>query len=297
MPFTLTQLHTFRLLARLRSYSRVAKELGLTQPAITRQIHELEKIFDLRLVEVVRRQAQLTEAGRFLAERSELLLGDAAALRRDMHEFSRGAKGSLEVGATVTIGTYALPRLLARFRALHPEVTLHVEVGNTEAMQERLRSGRLGLALIEGSIDGKDLEATPYQSDDLVLVVPSRGHRFSARRFVQPGELADETLILREAGSGTRAFAERMLRFSGVTAQSIIGLASAEAAIVAVEERLGIAILSSLAASRAVGEGHLRIVPIASVELRRWFQLVKLKNHTLSPAARQFQAIVLSEKR
>lgn len=297
MPFTLTQLHTFRLLADLRSYSRVAKELGLTQPAITRQIHELERIFDLRLVEIVRRQVRVTEAGRFLAERAEVLLGDAAALRRDMHEFAQGAKGLLEVGATVTIGTYALPGLLARFRKLHPAITLHIEVGTKDAIQERLRTARLGLALIEGDVDGADVDATPYQRDDLVLVVPARGHRFSARRSVEPAELADETLILREAGSGTRAFAERMLRVAGVKAQSVIGLGSAEAAIVAIGEGLGIAILSSLAASRAVGEGHLRIVPIASLELRRWFHVVKLKNHALSPAARHFQALVLEEQR
>jgi DNA-binding transcriptional LysR family regulator len=294
--FTLTQLQTFHRLARLRSFSRAANELGITQPAVTRQVRILEELFGMRLVEVVKRQARVTEAGRFLADRAEELLGNAAALRREMQDFAGGLQGALEIGATVTIGTYSLPALLARFHAHYPDVVLKVEVGNTAAMLHRLRSGLVGLALVEGSVTGSDFEVTQYHQDNLVLLVPARGHRFSTRNSVKPAELSDETLILREEGSGTRLFIERAFRYTGIQPKSIIGLQSAEAAAGAVEARLGIAILSSLAADQAVRGGHLREVAVESINLSRWFQLVKLKNHTLSPCAQHFAELVQAEE-
>jgi DNA-binding transcriptional LysR family regulator len=126
--------------------------------------------------------------------------------------------------------------------------------------------------------------------------VPARGHRFSTRNSVNPSELSDETLILREEGSGTRSFIERAFRYAGVRPKSIIGLQSAEAAAVAVEARLGIALLSSLAAGLAARGGRLREVAVESINLRRWFQLVKLKNHTLSPCALHFATLVQTEQ-
>jgi DNA-binding transcriptional LysR family regulator len=295
--FTLAQLETFHRLARLRSFSRTADELGITQPAVTRQVRTLEKFLGVRLVEISKRQARITEAGRFLASRSEQLLGNAAALKREMLDFAGGVAGTLEVGATMTIGTYSLPEALARFHALYPDVVLNVEVGTTATMLQRVRSGKIGLALIEGAVEGEDVEITRYQQDDLVLVVPASGHRLSGRTSAELAELADETLILREEGSGTRSFIERGLRYSGVRPKSIIGLQSAEASAVAVEARLGVAILSSLAAARSVREGRLRAIPIASIALRRWFQLVKLRDHTLAPCAQAFAALMQAEKR
>ena len=294
--FTLTQLETFHLLADLRSFSGAATKLGITQPAVTRQIRILEELFGVRLVEIVKRQARVTEAGKFLAERAEELLGNAAALRREMQDFADGVQGVLEIGATVTIGTYALPAMLARFQAHYPDVVLKVEVGTTATMLERLRNGRLGLALVEGTVVGSDFQVTQYHRDDLVLLVPAQGHRFSTRNSIKPTELSHETLVLREEGSGTRSFIERAFRYAGVQPKSIIGLQSAEAAAIAVEARLGIAILSSLAAGQAIRGGRLREVAVESLNLSRWFQCVKLKNHTLSPCARHFATLLQAEK-
>jgi DNA-binding transcriptional LysR family regulator len=294
--FTLTQLETFHRLARLRSFSKTANELGITQPAVTRQIRILEELFGVPLVEIVKRQARVTEAGQFLAERAEEILGNAAALRREMQDFAGGLQGVLEIGATVTIGTYSLPTMLARFQAHYPDVVLKVEVGTTATMLQRLRSGRLGLALVEGTVAGSEFEVTKYHRDDLVLLVPARGHRFSTRNSIEPSELSDETLILREEGSGTRTFIDRAFRYAGVQPKSIIGLQSAEAAAVAVEARLGIAILSSLAAGQAVRGGRLREVAVESLNLSRWFQFVKLKNHKLSPCAQHFATLVQIEE-
>jgi DNA-binding transcriptional LysR family regulator len=163
-------------------------------------------------------------------------------------------------------------------------------------MLQRLRSGSLGLALVEGTVNEKDFEVTQYQQDDLVLIVPAIGHRFSNRASVSPSELSNETMILREEGSGTRSFIERAFRYAGVSPKSVIGLQSAEAAAGAVEAQLGIAIVSSLAARSAVRERRLHQVSVESMSLRRWFQLVKLKNHTLSPCADRFAALVQKEE-
>src|SRR4051794_39815993 len=113
MSMTLVQLETFVHVARLGNYTRVAEELHLTQPGVTQQVRALERHFGLRLVDVVGRRPVLTEAGRFLAARAGDLLGSAAALEREMGEFAQARGGELHLGATLTIGTYALPALLA----------------------------------------------------------------------------------------------------------------------------------------------------------------------------------------
>ncbi|MCL4508176.1 MAG: LysR family transcriptional regulator [Chloroflexi bacterium] len=292
MPnITLAQLQAFNSLASSGSFTRAARQLSVTQPAVTQQIRALERLLGVTLVDVVGRRTILTNAGQFLAARAEALLSGAAALEREMGEFAAARTGELYLGATLTIGTYTLPALLARFARRCPAIRVHVAVANTAITAARVRHGRLDLALVEGPLDDDDFDAIPYQ-DDCLLLVMSPCHHLAGRAQVHPQELEGEPFVWREQGSGTRALAEQKLARAGLVVRSATSLPSGEGVARAVQAGLGLAILSELVVEHAVASGRLAAAEIAGVDLRRTFRIVTLRGRTLSPAARDLIEVV-----
>jgi DNA-binding transcriptional LysR family regulator len=288
---TLVQLETFVRVAALGNFTRAAEELHMTQPGVTQQVRALERHFGVRLVDVVGRRPVLTDAGRFLADRAASLLRTMAALERELGEFAQARAGELHLGASLTIGAYVLPGLLARFAGRHPTVAVHVVLANTTTVAQQVRGGTLGLALVEGPLEGDDLLIAPFREDRLVLVAPP-GHALATSSPADPQALHGAPFVWREPGSGTRALAERALHAAGVTPRTVVELPSGEGIARAVEAGLGLAILSRLVVERAVREGRLVAMDIAGVDLRRTFRLVRLRGRTLSPAARAFATVV-----
>ncbi len=289
---TLAQLHTFVRLSELGTFSRTADELGLTPPAITLQVRALAEHFGVPLIEVVKRRPVLTDAGRFLVERSRALMDDVESLESQMLEFNQARAGSLDIGATLTIGSYALAPLLARFEAAHPEARVSVHFANAARLQRYLRLRRINVGLAVGEIESPDFETIPYGEDHLVLVVPASGHRFSKRRSIDARDLVGERLVAREASSATRIVAERELATHGVSLETRLIVPSLEGVTRAVEAGLGVAFLSWLVVERSVREGRLHVVDIRDVDMRRHFVLLTLRERELSPLAKRFLEFV-----
>jgi DNA-binding transcriptional LysR family regulator len=289
---SLTPLQTLIRLAATPNYTRVAEELNLTQPAVSQHIRALATHFGVELVDTVGRRAALTDAGRFLAERAVPLLGSVEALERDMREYAAAKIGELRVGASETIGNYALPEILASFAQRHPGVHVAVDVGNTTEMVERLRAGALTLALVEGHVAGEDLDVRAFADDELVLVVPPF-HPLAVKRIVTSADLEAERFIAREAGSGTRALFEQAIRALGVAPQIVLELPSGEAVVRAVAAGMGIAVVSRLVSDDAVARGRVVVKRVAGVAFDRSFRVARLARITPSPAARAFTALLV----
>jgi DNA-binding transcriptional LysR family regulator len=289
---TLAQLLVFRRLCECGSFSQAAEALHVTQPAVSQQIRALQDHFGLRLVEVVKGRARLTDAGRFLAARSEQLLAGALTLERDMREFSETQVGTLHLGATVTIGTHGLAPLLSAFNESHPGIDVQMTIGNTDSIVASVRRGDIALALVEGPASGDDIEILPYEKDELVLIVPASGHRFSRRRSVRARDLAGERFIMREPGSGTRTLVEAALGRAGVTPHNVLELPSGEAIARAVESNLGISIVSRMVVEHDEAMGRLGIVRVDDVDFKRTFRMIRSRAYTPSPSAGSFQAVV-----
>jgi len=288
MAITLAQLHTFWRLSELGNFTRTAEELHLTQPAVALQVRALQEHFAVPLVDIVRRRPVLTDAGRFLAQRARAVLDDVGQLEREMQEFTHARTGRLQLGATLTIGNYALAPLLAAFKAEHPQANVNVHIANAFRLASYLRSGRVAVALAVGQIEDPTFNVVPFAEDHLVLVVPAQGHWLSKRRTIRAAELENEVFVAREAGSATRIIAERELAAKGVHVTTQMVVPSLEGVSRAVEAGLGIAILSWLVVERAVHEGRLNVVEIKDLDLRRTFKIVSLKERTLSPMASDF---------
>ncbi|MEO6990126.1 MAG: LysR family transcriptional regulator [Candidatus Baltobacteraceae bacterium] len=293
MPITLAQLHTFWRLSELGNFTRTAEELELTQPAVALQVRSLSEHFGVPLVDIVKRRPVLTDAGRFLAHRSRTVLDDVHTLEREMEEFASAKAGRLLLGATLTIGNYAIAPLLAAFQAQHPDANVNVHIANASRLAAHLKGGRIGVALAVGAIEDPAFEIVPFAEDRLVLVVPASGHPFSKRRSILAADLAEEKFVAREAGSATRIIAERELAARGVQIHTQLVVPSLEGVSRAVEAGLGIAILSWLVVERAVEEGRLHVVEIRDVDLRRTFKIARLRERTLSPIAAEFVKFLL----
>jgi LysR family transcriptional regulator, transcriptional activator of the cysJI operon len=293
---SLVPLATFRRLASEGNYTRTAEALNLTQPAVTQHVRALEAHFGVKLVDIVGRRAVLTDAGRFLASRAEAVLGAVAALERDMLEYADVRSGTLRLGATLTIGTYDLPALAGAFRALHPGITLDVAIENTERIVELVRQGDRALALVEGAVaPDEELAVMPYTDDELVVIVHP-GHPAVGRGTVAAATFRDEPFVAREEGSGTRLAFERAFRRADVEPRVVLALPSGEGVVRAVEAGIGAAVLSTRVVAEALAAGRVVRVPVAGLDLRRDFNLVRLRRTTPSPAAQAFTMLVMGEK-
>ncbi|GAC1405447.1 MAG: selenium metabolism-associated LysR family transcriptional regulator [Candidatus Velthaea sp.] len=281
----LIQLETFRRLAREENFTRTAEFLNLTQPAVTQHVRGLQEHFRVQLVDLVGRKTVLTDAGRFLAARAEVLLGNVESLEREMREFADVRAGELRIGATVTIGTYQLPDIVARFRAAFPAIRLLVEVENTAAMALAVKAGRVSLALVEGPLVDDELDIETYADDELVLIVPPAHALARQDGGVTAKDLENEPFIFREEGSGTRTQVERTLRSAGVIPVVVLTLPSGEGIVRAVELGIGIAVVSRLVADLPVRAGRVMQPQLSDIAFRRTFRMVRLRRQTPSPAA------------
>ncbi|HEX9081390.1 MAG TPA: LysR family transcriptional regulator [Holophagaceae bacterium] len=270
------RLETFRVVAQARQVSAAARQLHLSQPAVTAQIRQLEADVGRPLFTRHATGMELTEAGRLLldyARRIHGLLSEAG--QRLLEEDQLG--GELRIAASTTAAAYLLPPILRGFLAGRTPTAIILEVGNTEEALAWVREGRTPLALVEGLTRAAGLSLEPYLQDELVPVRPVRGPRaLAALRTV--ADLAALPLVWREPGSGTRAVVERALRKARVARApraSDLVVGDTEAIKACVLLGLGIGFLSRWSIQREVRQGLLEVVPLPDLAIPRTFSWVQ----------------------
>jgi len=268
------RLRSLLALAREGSVTAAAAAVGLTQPAVSRQLDELEAEYGAVLFERKGRNLVPTEAGRALiacAVRLEALYLDT---RRAVTESS--GRLVLQVGATLTVAEYFLPPVLAAFHAAEPEAEIGLVVANTAEIVRRLRNGELGLAVVEGPFDDEGLEASAIADDSLVAIGPGRGDGRIDRRLSLE-ELLGLPLILREEGSGTRAVFEGWLlarERDPVRLKPAMEIGSLGTIKALVAGGLGYSVISRRAIDGELSSGSLCILRVEGFPIPRKLRLV-----------------------
>jgi DNA-binding transcriptional LysR family regulator len=285
--FTLAQLEAFVAAADHQHFTRAAAALHLTQPAVTAHVRNLERSLRVPLFEVRGRRVYLTEAGALLREHAAAVLQAVAATEAALRDYAALETGQVVLGATRTIGSYALPDLLARFRGEVPGIELRISIDNTAAIARQLRDRAIDLALVEGDIASPDFVVRPFRHDELVVLTPPSDPLAHAV-VVDLEDLRGRPFVRRELGSGTRAIAERLLGDLFTEAPTALVLDSPEAINRAVAAGLGLGVQSILIAERDVALGRLSAVRVRDHPMQRWFSLVYLKGRILGPGARRF---------
>jgi DNA-binding transcriptional LysR family regulator len=274
------RLKVFRTVARHLNFRKAAEELCLTQPAVTLQIKTLELSLGVQLFDRSGARISLTSAGSVLLKYAHNIGELESAALAALALLAGDQRGDLRIGASLTIAQYILPHLLGAFQQQHPQVRPHVTTCNTEQVLEELVARDVSVGFIEGPALRRDVHTETFLEDEIVLMVPP-SHEWSERGFVEPAELKQERMIMRERGSGTRRVVEMALQKAGVQAKQLklaMEFDSTEGIMTAVEAGLGIGFASLWSISKALQLGSLRIVPIHDVRITRPLRVAYARN-------------------
>lgn len=286
-------LRTFLAVRRHRNYTRAAQELFLTQPAVSRQVRQLEEELGVRLFEQIGKSLHLTDAGETLAGEAEKLLG-AMGRTAEAVRFHRSAeRGSVRIGASTTPGFYLLPDLLGRFHRRYPEVDLHYTVENSLRIEQMIVRNEIDLGFVGAHLSNENLELKPLVEDEIVcFAAPS--HPLANERHIAPASLEEETWVIREKGSATRRLFEDWL-FSGKGAiRKSIELGCPEACKELVRAGIGLSFMSVHGLRPEFRTRSLVKVPVTGLSLKRPIFLARHSEKRNSPVMEAFLAIVES---
>lgn len=269
-----------------------ANSLFMSQPAVSQAIAELEAHYNVRLFERLSKKLYLTHAGEKLLGYARHIMrmnNDAESEMRSLHNNS-----TLRIGVSVTIGAYVLPKLVSAFKQTLPNVVAEVVEDNTSSIEKLIMNDRLDLGLVEGDITLADMVSKPFAEDKLVLIC-GNNHPYAKRVAIEPQELARAEFILREIGSGTRSTFEIAMAVSGLTWQATWTCNNTETIKAAVEEGLGVSVMSQRAVTKEVANGTLHIVDIEGLTFKRMFKLIHHKNKYFSETMDRFIAFCFKQ--
>lgn len=268
---SLSELAVFLCAAERSNFSAAARQLHMTQPAVSQQVLSLERRLRVKLFGRRGRAVFLTEAGHALVPLARDLLAQARRLEETLAELDGEVHGALAVACSTTSGKYLLPHLVARFRARYPRVSASVHVMGQDAALGKLTAGTVQMSVISTPVEHRDLEYRALFDDRIVLIVP-RNHPWAEREFVEPGDLPRERFILREESSGTRRVMQAGLAEQGIRMEDLevsLELGNAEAIETSVEAGLGVAFVSTLAAAKGIALGLIHAVEVRGMALSR----------------------------
>ena len=205
--FSLRQLEIFVAIARLENVSTASTQLGMSQSAASTALSEFERRSGATVFDRAGKRLVLNEIGRALLPRAIEMLDRGGEIEALLSGRDDGV--ALRLGATVTIGDYLAPALIARYRALHPAASIALEVGNTDRIAARTANFELDLALIEGECTDPQLDMIDWRGDELALFC-APGHPLAGGSWPIARLLA-ERWVVREQGSGTRRTLDRAM--------------------------------------------------------------------------------------
>jgi DNA-binding transcriptional LysR family regulator len=267
----LSQIRAFVMVVDHGSFSAAAREMGVSQPAVTMQVQALEADLGVTLLDRAYRRIGLTEAGEALMPRARAVLAELESAREDLERIADTVTGRLALVASTTPGQYLLPRLLGSFLAGNPEVTVSLAVADTAQVVEAVAAGEADLGMTGAVVKGARVDFEPLGADGIAMICPP-GHRFAGAKRVSLAEAVAEPFIMREEGSGTRQVAEEALREAGIDPEElhvVTELGTSEAIVSAVEGGMGLAMVSTWVACKALELGTVATVPVAEFPVSR----------------------------
>jgi DNA-binding transcriptional LysR family regulator len=281
-------LETFTLVADLGSFSGAARRLGLTQPAVSFQVKSLERELGADLIDRSRGKVTLTPAGRTAYAHARKILADREEMIADIPRTTGEVAGQLRVGASTIPGEYLLPPMLADFKRHYRDVTISLEIDDSERVVAMVKEEHVELGFVGVEPEG-GLASVKFAQDRLVVVVPSR-HPLAGKKKVDLAALSGERWITRSASSGTRSKADAALREAGVSDDLEVAceMGSVQAVLSAVAAGMGVALVSDVAAAEPARSGQVAALDVGGDTLVRDFYAVHDGKRRLSRAAEEF---------
>jgi DNA-binding transcriptional LysR family regulator len=284
-------LETFCRVAALKSFSRAADDLFLTQPTVSGHILSLERSLSLRLFDRTGREVRLTNAGEMFLGYASKILTVRKDLLNALSEFSQGIRGELSLGASTIPGEYLLPRLMGDFKREHPRFTLSLKISDTKEIVQDLLQGHIEFGLIGAKVNHPSLHYETFEDDEIIVIAPS-DHPLTRRKNVGFEDLLKEPWIIREEGSGTQMAVERALRKKGKSLKDFnvaIEMGSTSSVKEGVKAKLGLAFISRRAVEEELNRHLFTSIPLEGLEsIFRQIYIVSLRGKTVSPLGMEF---------
>jgi DNA-binding transcriptional LysR family regulator len=271
------KLETFLLAAEILNFSETAKRLHLSQPTVSHQIKILENTMGVVLFIRTSTGLQLTEAGRLLLPLARRLLHDTNNMQAMMSSMKIDVVGELRITCSTTAGKYVLPQMAARFCRLYPGVKVRILSCTSEDVTIRLLEGDAHIGVLSHEILAAGLESQEFFRDTITLIVPP-DHRWAYHKVIEPSELLEEPLIIREETSGTRQVVLSELSKFDISLDDLnifMELGNAEAIVRTVAAGYGIAFVSTLATACPLERGNVVDLNVEGLNLNRTIYMVR----------------------
>lgn len=284
----LKQLEIFAQVARLRSFSKAAEALYLTQPTVSAHMSTLEQELGVRLVVRSTRELRLTPPGRVLETYATQILALCRRAEQEVRMAGTDVSGVLSIAASTVPAQYLLPRVLPLLRQQHPRVFFQVRQGDSSQAAQWMAEGGAELGIVGSPVSRPGLVCTPFLTERLAIITPDTPEYRALDGVMTPQVLRQAPFLVRESGSGTRKRAEEFLRSIGLDPRALhlaAQLESTESILQGVKNGLGISIVSGYAAEEGVQTGRFLAFDYDSPFLDRQFYLLHRKSGPLSPAA------------
>lgn len=286
MHVTLRQLKVFEAVARLRSFSRAAEELHVTQPTVSKQIRLLNEEIGLPLFEQIGKKIYLTEAGEQLRATCGDWLETWGRFEQSIANLNGLRQGKLKIAA-VTTTKFFMPRVLGPFCAEYPGIDIAMAVINRDRLLERLARNEDDLYIMGVPPEGRDIESEPLLENPLV-VIASPDHPLAERKRIPFARLGKEEFLVREQGSGTRITMEKIFAQKKTPLNVRMELGSNEAIKQAVAGGLGLGMISRSTLHANIAADDLSVLDVQGFPLKRYWYVVRPKGKQLSIVARTF---------
>lgn len=270
--------NTFLALAEIKNFTKTAETLHITQPAVTQHIKYLEDKYKVKLFNYINKRLELTIQGEKLRKFLMQIVADTKHFDRNLKN-SDFLDESIFFGATLSIGEYIMPNIVANLLKNNPNLNIHMEVNNTESLLKKLWLGEIDFAIVEGIFDKSEYESILFSEENFIPVAAINSKL--SNKEVTFKDLLSSTLVLREIGSGTREILENILHNYNYTLNSfkkVIEIGNMSAIKELVSKDTGITFLYEIVAKKELEEEKLKKIEITGVNIKREFNFIFLKN-------------------
>ena len=273
------RLEVFYTVAKRLSFTKAAASLFITQPAVTKHIHELEQQYNNKLFDRKGNKIQLTSAGELLLHHTEALFEIYRNIEFDMNALVHKVEGSLRLGASTTVSHYVIAPMLAGFNKKFKDIQLTLINGNTEQIEKALLNKEIAVGIIEGRSKNQELSYTEFVKDEIVLVC-GKNNPLAKRNNLDASELLSCSFIMREQGSGTLQVIDYALKDIGLKMSALkveIQLGSTESIKSYLMHSDCLAFVSIHALTNELQNGTLRVIDVDGLTISRSFYFIHLQ--------------------
>jgi DNA-binding transcriptional LysR family regulator len=282
-------------LAETQSFTKAAHINGVTQSAVSQQISSLERIFKSLLIERSKKMFRLTREGQVLYDFSKEIIHTYESMQNKLQEIKEIISGEIRVATIYSIGLHDLPGYLKKYLKTYPTVNVHVQYRRHNQVYEEVLSNVVDLGLVAYPARDAKLEIVPLRKDPMVLICHP-DHPLAKQRSLKLKQLKGEKLVSFEPDIPTRRAIDRALRERGVHVQHAMEFDNIETVKRAVEIEAGLAIVPHSTIIQEVAKKTLAEVKIDDADLARPIAAIYKKSKVLSPAMKQFIALLKGEK-